>query len=253
MQEDEAVPQKTLPDRIADQLIGRIFTGELAAGDRLPGERELAQELGVDRTSLRMALRQLIRMNLVRAVRGSGITVLDYAEHAGIDLLATVFANPELELGASFQLEALDQYILAMAQATGIALSRATPAQLMELDALLLAQVRALDRSAKLDELAELDVRLHDAITRLHGNTIARLLANSTRPLRRRMVALFYETIDVRTHIDTMRAKLRNQMAGSADPESISRGLRAYLLELTRPLRERIAQLHPEPRKRSSS
>lgn len=253
MQFDDPGARKTLPDRVADQLIARIFTGDLAPGDRLPGERDLALELGVDRTSLRMALGQLVRMNLVRAVRGSGITVLDYTEHAGIDLLAAVFANPELELGAGFLIEALDQYILAMSQATGLALSRATPAQIRELDVLLLAQLRALDRGAKLDEVAELEVRLHDAITRLQGSTIARLLANSTRPLRRRMVALFYETIDVRAHVDTLRAQLRNQMAGSADSETISRGLRAYLMERTRPLRERIAKLHPEPRKRGAS
>lgn len=37
-----------LPDRIADQLIARIFTRELGAGSRLPAERPLAETLGVD-------------------------------------------------------------------------------------------------------------------------------------------------------------------------------------------------------------
>ncbi len=254
MREDEAgfpPAEKTLPDRIADDLIARIFTGDLAPGDRLPGERELATELGVDRTSLRMALRQLVRMNLVRPVRGSGITVLDYTEHAGIDLLAAVFANPEIELGAGFLLEGLDEYIRAMAQTAGLVLSRATPAQLREIDGLFGAALRALDAGAKLDEVAELDLRVHDAIVRLQGSTFARLMTNSTRPLRRRLVALFFETIDVREHLETMRAQLRNRMAGNADPETIERGLRAYLTERTRPLRERIAKLHPEPRGRA--
>ena len=98
-----------------------------------------------------------------------------------------------------------------------------------------------------------LDIRVHDAVVRLQGSTFAKLMANSTRPLRRRLVALFFETIDVRQHVETMRAQLRNQMAGSADPETIERGLRAYLTERTRPLRERIAKLHPEPRKRRPS
>ncbi|MDD9938242.1 MAG: GntR family transcriptional regulator, partial [Myxococcales bacterium] len=57
-------PQGTLPDRIADELIARVFTGELQPGDTLPAERALAASLGVDRTSLRIAMRQLTRMRL---------------------------------------------------------------------------------------------------------------------------------------------------------------------------------------------
>ena len=60
--------EKTLPDLIADELIARIFIGEFKAGYRLPAERGFAETLGVDRTSLRMALRTLNRMRLVQSV-----------------------------------------------------------------------------------------------------------------------------------------------------------------------------------------
>ena len=43
---------KPLPRRISDLLIARIFMGELKPGDRLPPDRVLAEQLGVDRTSL---------------------------------------------------------------------------------------------------------------------------------------------------------------------------------------------------------
>ena len=69
---------KTLPDQITDLLIALIFTEKLKAGDKLPPERQLAEYLGVDRTSLRMALRTLTRMNVIHALQGSGIRVLDY-------------------------------------------------------------------------------------------------------------------------------------------------------------------------------
>jgi DNA-binding FadR family transcriptional regulator len=94
-----------LPDRIADEPLARIFTGELRPGDLLPAERTLATQLGVDRTSLRMALRQLTRMKLVRAVRSSGITVLDYRTHAGIDFMSAVPEVPGLQLGSAMLLE----------------------------------------------------------------------------------------------------------------------------------------------------
>ena len=102
--------EKTLPDLIADELIARIFIGEFKAGHRLPAERGFAETLGVDRTSLRMALRTLNRMKLVQSVRGSGITIMDYRKSAGLDFLAAIFEIPQLELGSKIKLEGLQAF-----------------------------------------------------------------------------------------------------------------------------------------------
>jgi len=51
---------------------GLLLTGALAPGDRLPGERALALELGVGRSSVREAVRVLEVMGLVRTRSGSG-------------------------------------------------------------------------------------------------------------------------------------------------------------------------------------
>ena len=56
--------------RIEDDLLG----GRLKPGDRLPGERALAAELGVGRSSVREALRVLEVLGLVRTNVGSGPT-----------------------------------------------------------------------------------------------------------------------------------------------------------------------------------
>ncbi|MDN0194254.1 winged helix-turn-helix domain-containing protein [Streptomyces sp. S.PNR 29] len=47
------------PQEIADVLRDRIRTGDLRAGDRLPTQAELAEEFGVERGSVRQALRAL--------------------------------------------------------------------------------------------------------------------------------------------------------------------------------------------------
>ena len=99
-----AAASSTRPDQIADQLIAQIFRRELRPGQRLPPERRLAEELEVDRTSLRMALLILRRMNLVSVVQGSGIVVRDYEQHAGIDLLAAVCELDELALSPNLEL-----------------------------------------------------------------------------------------------------------------------------------------------------
>ncbi|MGW3911811.1 GntR family transcriptional regulator [Streptomyces sp. NPDC005070] len=47
------------PQEIAEVLRERIRTGELKAGDRLPTQAELADEFGVERGTVRLALREL--------------------------------------------------------------------------------------------------------------------------------------------------------------------------------------------------
>ncbi len=51
--------RRLTPQEIADTLRARIRTGELKAGERLPTQAELAEEFGVERGAVRLALRAL--------------------------------------------------------------------------------------------------------------------------------------------------------------------------------------------------
>jgi GntR family transcriptional regulator len=56
--------------QIEDRLAEAISAGELQAGDRLPPERELAEDIGVSRMTLRQALDSLERRGMVVRARG---------------------------------------------------------------------------------------------------------------------------------------------------------------------------------------
>ena len=71
----ELAPGVTLWRRIADELEQAIALGSYKAGDRLPGEVEIAARFGVNRHTVRHALAELARRGLVRATRGSGTYV----------------------------------------------------------------------------------------------------------------------------------------------------------------------------------
>lgn len=59
-------------DVVAAHLRGRIHAGELSPGDQLPAERDLADQLGVGRQTLREALKTLTVQGYVLSRRGSG-------------------------------------------------------------------------------------------------------------------------------------------------------------------------------------
>jgi GntR family transcriptional regulator len=63
--------------QIADSLMDRIESGELAPGDRLPPERELSEKLGVNRMTLRRALRALEAQGLIVRKHGVGTYIAE--------------------------------------------------------------------------------------------------------------------------------------------------------------------------------
>lgn len=244
---DAGPSEKTLPDRIADELIARIFTGELRVGATLPAERALAAELGVDRTSLRMALRQLTRLKVLRPLRGSGSTVLDYRTHAGIDFLAAVLEVPGLELGSAFLIEAHDHWVMAMPAVTALAFARATPADVRALDDLFAEQLKALARRGGLHAAVDLEVAIQDAVIRLAGNTALDLLANSTRGLRRQLTRMLFELLDPQELVRKQRAQVRGVLEQRPSSEAVVEARRRALSAQAELLRRKLAALPPNP------
>src|SRR5258707_9116257 len=82
------VGKPRVAEEIVSQLRGLILGGEYAVGDKLPPERKLAEELGVNRASLREAIKSLEHMGLVKTRQGDGTRVLDFMQTAGVELIS---------------------------------------------------------------------------------------------------------------------------------------------------------------------
>lgn len=239
-----AAAGRTLPERITDHLVARIFSGALAPGERLPPDRVLAQQLGVDRTSLRMAMQRLSQLGLVKAVQGSGVRVLDYRRHAGADLLAAVFQLPSFTLGGGVLLDALDHWLDTIPITLGRALTRMTRAAARELDAILLRQLAVLESGGDPDELAALEVELHDGFARIAGSTALMLLGNSSRSARLRLAREHFAVASAREHIDTHRALLAKALQSKGRPAGeLAIEYRTFLERHTEPLRRQLRAL----------
>lgn len=72
-----------ISDQVTDRILARIASGEWGPGHRLPGERQLAEEMGVSRVSIRAALQSLKTQGLLDAVQGGGTRVI--ASSAAMD------------------------------------------------------------------------------------------------------------------------------------------------------------------------
>ena len=70
------VSSRRVSEQVADQIRGLISREQLAEGDRLPAERDLAERFGVSRPMVSQALRMLSLMGLVDIRQGSGAYVL---------------------------------------------------------------------------------------------------------------------------------------------------------------------------------
>jgi DNA-binding FadR family transcriptional regulator len=80
----QAVEPRRLYRQIADQIGALISSGEFAPGKRLPPERNLAQQFGVSRPSIREALIALEIAGLVDVRVGSGIYVREVPAKAPV-------------------------------------------------------------------------------------------------------------------------------------------------------------------------
>lgn len=88
------VRRQALSDSVFEQLRDQIVSGELAVGDALPAERLLCEALGVNRGSIREALRRLQQARLVDVRHGGTSRVLDFRKTAGLDLLSSLLVTP---------------------------------------------------------------------------------------------------------------------------------------------------------------
>src|SRR5215213_11021827 len=114
---------------IAEQIRAAITGGRLAAGDRLPPERELAEQFGVSRVTVRDALRALEAMGLIKvrvgARGGAFVTVPSGAlmGQAMSDMMLMQVVTPEDIVEARLILE-LGTVTLACVRATDEDLER---------------------------------------------------------------------------------------------------------------------------------
>lgn len=152
----------------------QLSDGDLALGGRLPGERAMAEQLQVSRTSVREAVRILEAMGVVRAGVGSG-------KDAG----TVVIAEPGSALGSTLRLHVATRHLPVADIVETRVLLESWAAARAKVGAPALDEAAALleqmDNSPDVEAFLALDARFHVALAQAAGNTVVSAMMASLR------------------------------------------------------------------------
>jgi DNA-binding FadR family transcriptional regulator len=81
------IPKVDLAAAAVGQIRDAILSGDIAAGDELPSERELALQLGINRTTVRDVLTHLELLGIIDRQHGKRCRVLDYRRNGSLELI----------------------------------------------------------------------------------------------------------------------------------------------------------------------
>jgi GntR family transcriptional repressor for pyruvate dehydrogenase complex len=172
-------------DRVVEHVRCLIEKGTLGPGDRLPGERDLAQELGVSRPSVRSGLEALEAIGVVVSRRGAGTFIAEGPPDLGIEPLSLLASLHRLTAGEMFEARLVLEVGVA-----GLAAQHATADALATMADVVSEMFASLE-----DPKAFLvhDVRFHRAVAAGCGN---RVLAALMEMVSAQFYELRKQTID---------------------------------------------------------
>jgi DNA-binding FadR family transcriptional regulator len=163
------VRRAPLADQAAELLLERIKSGEWGLGEKLPGETTLAPQLGVGRSTVREAIRQLAGRGVLASRQGSGVyvTALDVPEDWDVVLRRAGIAA------------VIEARVAIETEAAALAAERRTP---QDLRAIRRALAQRAERRSDLESHVDADTAFHRTIVVAAQNPVLLELFDSFTP-----------------------------------------------------------------------
>ena len=167
------IERTTLSAATFERLITNVVHGTWKAGQQIPTERILCQQLGIARNSLREALKAMELIGMLESRVGEGTFVCPRSEFLSRPLLWAFTGTDHAELADLMEARALMEADLA-----GLAASRATPEELKRIEDTLHAMEHDIAGS---EAVLESDMAFHLCVGEAAHNEV---LANAAQLLR---------------------------------------------------------------------
>ena len=167
----------TRTQAVVEGLLDEIIAGRLVAGEPLPPEGDLAEDLGVSRLTLREGVRLLQAQGVIVPVPGSRHRIAPVDEWTGLEAVVRYSRSGSARRRAALDL--LDMRVMFETGAAELAAPRCTDAQLADLEAAL-ERMQSAHANGDVPGFVDADLAFHDVIFQAADN---RILVASVRPL----------------------------------------------------------------------
>jgi GntR family transcriptional repressor for pyruvate dehydrogenase complex len=175
------VERTKLTVSVFEQLLSYVVKGSWKPGDRIPPERDLCQQLGIARTSLREALKAMELVGMLDSRVGDGTFVCPRSEFLSRPLLWAFTGTDHEELQEIMEARTIIEENLA-----GLAAKRGSAEQIEQIGH---AVQLMRDSIARGDSILEADMAFHLAVSAAAQNEVLR---NAVRLLRNLMRQWIY-------------------------------------------------------------
>lgn len=159
------------------RIIDVILSGELKPGDKLPTERELADDMKISKTTVHEGIRELIRLGFLKVTSRKGIYIADYAQTGNIDTFIAIMRYQGTQLNSEMK-----QSLYEIWKQLGISSFKKLARNHTPEDILILENLQSQTKKASLenmDTFFELIFSYPRTVARLSGNSLMPLIFNA--------------------------------------------------------------------------
>ncbi len=167
-------------------LLTKILSGDLKAGDWLPSERDLAEQMGISRSSVNQAILQLETMSFLEIVPRRGTVVCDYRKHPTPQSLAALMSYGSSELEHSLFDDLMEFRLMVESRSARLACSNIYESTMSEMEEL----VTRLE-SCQGDPVDDL-YQFHYQLTQASGNILYSMIFRGFESILRTLIARHY-------------------------------------------------------------
>lgn len=171
----------TIKELFIERIEGMILSGTLKPGDRLPSERDLAEQMKISKTIVHIGLEDLARMGFLEVTPRRGTVVADFAETGNLETLNAILRYN----GGKLDRQMVVSIIELRSAVEGGALVRLgrnhTQEGLDELKGLLNEYTEIAKSNPDLKTIADALAKFHYRICTLSGNQLFPLIMNAFR------------------------------------------------------------------------